>query len=181
MRTLVTMAGVIVVLLVPLALWGDIPGPGPRPPRPVPQMVAMPPPNVSFLLIEVNADIRQPRLLIPSPMLERVRAAEPEKRQETVEVIGLHIEHLLPALALALGGLCLLRGQARLAVAAALLLTVGVTLGVGRSRLEASAPVTSIRVGEVVLDDVEVIVSPEWGEVKLTLPPAVAARLAGRR
>jgi hypothetical protein len=186
MRARIVMSG---VFLVAAAGWvcADVlpvfpdPGPNPKPrphpgPGPVPQLAAMPPPNASAILIEVSDKVQQATLVIPKPFLERVSAAEPARRQETIEVVGLHLEHLLPALALALGGLCLLRGRTRLAFAAALLLTVGVTLGVGRSRLEATPPMTQIRLGEVVLDDVKIVVSPEWGEVKLTLPPAVAAR-----
>src|SRR5213080_4488015 len=100
MRAFVLVAGVI--LLLPRSTWGDLPwhGPGPRPPRPWPREQLLPtlPPNGAFLLIEVSADVQKPRLVIPTPVLLRTRAAEPEKRQQTVEVIGMHIEHLLPAL-----------------------------------------------------------------------------------
>ena len=87
------------------------------------------------------------------------------------------------------GGLCLLRGRVRLAFAAATLLAVGVTLGSGQSNLALATPppptpvpeTTSIRVGDVLLENVQVVVSPDWGDVKLTLPPSVAARLGKAR
>src|SRR5436190_14693368 len=106
MRVLILVAGVL--LLVPRPVWSDIPGPGPRPVRPWPRdpLPDPSPPNVAFLLIEVRADLQKPRLEIPTPVLLRTRSAEPEKRQETIGGIRLHIEYLLPALALALGGLC---------------------------------------------------------------------------
>jgi hypothetical protein len=184
MRPLVLIGAVIVVLAAECSLWADLPGPPgrPRPHRedrwPIPQIADLPPPNLSHIRIEVNADAQHPQLVIPKPMLERIHPAQPGTTpQGTVGRVDLHLEYLLPAIALAFGGLCLFRGRTGLAFAAAILLTVSVMLSVGRSRLEASPPsTTQLHLGAVTLDDVQIVVNPEPCEVKLTLPPAVAAR-----
>ena|SRR5581483_1808089 len=177
------------------SLWGDIPGPGPRPPRPrhdaVPQMADVPPPNATRIVVEVSKEVTHPRLVIPKPLLERV---PPHKETIGPVTFGFRIpslDHLLFALVLAMGGLYLLRGRVRLAFATVMLLAIGVTLGLGRSCLEAAdagipplplphhsyAKEVARYAGKVVLEDLEIVVSPDWGEVKLTLPPSAVPEL----
>ena len=183
MRAMYLVPGLLVLMTIPSQLCADVGPPWMRHDyrrdiQPIPQIGAVPPPNLSHIRIEVSAAVQQPQLVIPKPMLERIHPAQPTSaRQGSVGRIDLHLKYLLPTLALAFGGLCLVRGRTGLAFAAAILLTVSVMLTVGRSRLEASPPpTTQLHLGAVVLDDVEIVVNPEPCEVKLTLPPDVAAR-----
>jgi hypothetical protein len=183
MRAIYLLPELLVLMTIPSQLRADVGPPWMRHDyrrdiQAIPQMGAVPPPNLSHIRIEVSASVLQPQLVIPKPMLERIHPTQPASaRQGSVGRIDLHLEYLLPTLTLAFGGLCLFRGRTGLAFAAALLLTVSVMLTAGRSRLEASPPLaTQLHLGAVVLDNVQVVVNPEPCEVKLTLPPAVAAR-----
>ncbi len=183
MRSLLVLA---LVLVTTVAARGDMPFPGKRSNldrfqqqiRTVPQMAAVPPPNAFHITVEVSKDAHQPLLVVPRPMLDRVRSQIEVKQGETVSFPNLPWGQLLFALLLAAGGLCLLRGRTRLAFAAALLLTAGVTLGLQHTPLEAAPPQVAkqVRVGDMLIENVRIVVLPEDGELKLTLPPGVLPR-----
>jgi hypothetical protein len=147
----------------------------------VPCMAAVPPPNVSRIVVEVKKDATRPTLILPRPMLDRVQARQ-QTKQDTIGGKP-QFNPLLLALALAAGGLCLLRGRMRVAFAAGMLLLAGVTLGVNRTELQAATPPVRpahpyrVKLGELLLDDVEIIVKPDHDQITLTLPPSVLPRL----
>jgi hypothetical protein len=151
----------------------------------VPQMAAVPPANAWRVVVEVNPDATRPVLVVPRTAMARVPAREESaKRQGTVGV-AVPAVHLLLALGLAGGGLYLLRGRVRVGFATALLLTVGAAGWANWSRVEANTPppldaryrdeFKAVRIGDVLLEDVRVE-TPDDGEVKLTLPPALLSR-----
>jgi hypothetical protein len=147
----------------------------------VTQMAAVPPPNLSHIVIQVKKDATRPTLILPRPMLDRVQARR-EKAQATISKP--QVAPLFLALAMAAGGLCLLRGRTRLAFAAGMLLVAGLALGLNRSRLEASPPpamisaqVPRVKLGELLLDDLDIVVKPKHDQITLTLPASLLPRL----
>lgn len=183
MRSLLLVGLTVTILGITAGiLWADIPGPGPRPNRfrhlqSVPQMAAVPPPNAWRIQIEVSKVVSKPRLVLPRSALERV-LERTETKKETVG-FGPQLDHLLFAFLLAVVGLYLLRGRTRVVFATGLMALIGITLGSQHARLEASPPVAEkkLRLGELLLEDVEIVVKPDQDVVTLTLPPSILSRL----
>jgi hypothetical protein len=172
----------VVLIVMPGFAWADLPGPGPRPDRfrhlqGVPQMAAVPPPNTWRVQIEVSSAVTRPRLILPRPALEHVM----ERQQREHETIGglPQLDRLLCAFVLAAFGLYLVRGRTRVALAACLLLVSIVSFCSPDSRVEAAPPasVKKLRLGELLLENVEIVIKAEHDDITLTLPPAVLTRL----
>src|SRR5258708_7100051 len=111
--TVASSAGYLRADIPPLPGEKRTPRPRPGPWEPIPQMAAIPAPNAAHVTVEVSKTATQPRLVVPRPLLERVKSRE--VRQQVIGgFVTPPVELLLCALALAGGGLCLLRGRARL-------------------------------------------------------------------
>lgn len=143
----------------------------------VPQMAAVPPPNAWRVQIEVSKDVTKPRLILPRGALEHVMASQESKK----ETVGERPKQwtLFLTFALASVGLFLFRGRTRIAFAVSLVVIVGVSLGFNRDRLEAAPTevVKKMRLGELLLEDVEVVVKPDQDAIMLTLPPSIVPQI----
>jgi hypothetical protein len=132
------------------------------------------PPNATHITVEVSKTATQPVLSIPRPLLSHVKPAGQSRQQEIGGFMPPQLVPLFVALALAGGGLCLLRGRMRIAFAAVILLAVGATFGVNRTTLANAPPPHPVyhipQVGEVLLENVRIEVMPEQGELRLTIP-----------
>jgi hypothetical protein len=148
--------------------WGHTPQPlGP-----------FPKPNAVPLVIETRPEVRQARLIVPRPLLQRAR---PVRAAAGLRPWSMPLAAV--ALSLAAGGLFLLRGRMRLGAAAVLVLAGVAALGVGWNRTEAAnapPPVELLRPSlpsNISLDQVSVEVAPEGDTVRLLLHPSMLAGL----